>query len=115
MSAGMRENELQQQIRLELGHEPDLVLWRNAMGVGVTESGTKQRFGLALGSSDLVGILAPSGRFVALEVKTDRGRVRDEQKLFLDLVRGRGGFAAIVRSVDDALAAIERARAGASE
>lgn len=111
----MREAEIQQQIRLALGSEPDLVLWRNTVGVGTQDDGRKQRFGLAIGSSDLVGILAPAGRWVALEVKSEKGRVRPEQKLFLELVRGRGGFAAVVRSVDEAKAALERARAGASE
>ena len=63
--------------------------------------------------SDLIGCL--NGRFVALEVKTATGRATSEQRLWLDLVRRHGGFAAIVRSVDDARAAIARARTGASE
>lgn len=111
----MREADIQQAIRLALGRETDLVLWRNTVGVGTMDDGSKQRFGLAIGSSDLIGILAPRGRFVALEVKSQKGRVRDEQSLFLSLVRARGGFAAVVRSVDDARAALDRARAGASE
>lgn len=112
---GDTEAEIQQQIRLALGRESDLVLWRNTVGVGTMADGSKQRFGLAVGSSDLIGILAPTGRFVALEVKSEKGRMRDEQRLFLDLVRARGGFAAVVRSVEDARAALERAREGASE
>ena len=111
----MREAEIQQQIRLALGRETDLVLWRNNVGIGTMDDGSKQQFGLCKGASDLVGILAPTGRFVAFEVKSAKGRVRDEQKLFLELVRGRGGFAAVVRSVDEAKAALERARAGANE
>jgi hypothetical protein len=55
------------------------------------------------------------GRFVALEVKTPRGRVTPEQQRFITLVRARGGFAAVVRSVDDAIAAVARCRTGASE
>lgn len=108
----MHETEIQQQIRLALGREPDLVLWRNNTGVA-KHDGRKVRYGLALGSSDLVGILA--GRFVALEVKRPKGRASDEQKLFVELVRAKGGFAAFVRSVDEARAAIQRAREGASE
>lgn len=107
----MTETELQQQIRLELGRERDLVLWRNHVGVG-EHGGRVRRFGLSIGSSDLIGILAPSGRFVALEVKSARGRVTPEQDLFLTLIQDRGGFAAVVRSVDEARAALERARAG---
>ena len=73
------------------------------------------RYGLAKGSSDLIGILKPSGRLVSLEVKTESGRVSPEQELWLAMIRRFGGFAAVVRSVDDALAALDRARAGAFE
>ena len=46
-----------------------------------------------------------------LHAHTNRsdGRATPEQRLWLDLVRRHGGFAAIVRSVDDARAAIARA------
>lgn len=111
----MSEIDLQQQIRVALGRERDLVLWRNTAGVAVhMSSNTTQRFGLCKGASDLIGI-GPGGRFFALEVKSPRGRISPEQQLFLELVRHRGGFAAIVRSVEDAYAALNRAREGASE
>lgn len=114
------ESVLQAEIRLALGRDPTLVLWRNSTGTAAhlnprTNRTTTVRYGLAVGSADLVGILAPAGRFVALEVKTANGRVSPEQTTWLALVRSRGGFAAVVRSVDDAIAAIERARAGAAE
>lgn len=50
-----------------------------------------------------MGILSPSGRFVAVEVKTADGRIRPEQELFLQLVRNAGGIAFVCRSVDDFL------------
>ena len=114
------ESGLQAEIRLALGRDPTLVLWRNSTGTAShlnphTNRTTTVRYGLAVGSSDLVGILSPAGRFIALEIKTATGRVRPEQAQWLALVRSRGGFAAVVRSVDEARAAIERARAGASE
>jgi len=107
------EPELQRDIRLALSRERDLVIWRN--NVGVAQHGQHRvRYGLALGSSDLIGILSP-GRFIALEVKSPRGRATEEQQLFAELVRARGGFAATVRSVEEALAAVARARGGGSE
>lgn len=113
------ETILQAEIRLALGRESDLVLWRNSTGQATHTDDRgrvfRQAFGLAIGSADLVGILAPSGRFVALEVKTPTGRVRPEQETWLALVRSRGGFACVVRSIDDARAALARARAGATE
>ena len=67
------------------------------------------RYGLAPGSADLVGLL--NGRFFALEVKTPTGRLRPEQKLWMELVRRAGGFAAVARSVDEARSAVAAARA----
>lgn len=110
-SQGTPEARLQYAIRKRLGREPGLVLWRNSTGVAQTEDRTI-RYGLAVGSADLIGILAPAGRFVALEIKTPTGRVSEEQRLFLALVQRQGGFGAVVRSVDEAVAAIARARAG---
>lgn len=114
----INESQLTSAIRRALGREPDLTLWRNNVGVAVhrAPSGTHTtRYGLIPGASDLLGILAPGGRWVALEIKTERGRVTPEQRMFLGLVRSRGGFAAVVRSVDEARAALDRARNGESE
>lgn len=107
------ESEIQAQIRLALGREPDLVLWRNNTGVA-HEDGRRIRYGLTVGGADLIGIL--TGRFIALEVKRPKkGRESEEQQMFMQLVRAKGGFAAFVRSVDEARAAIQRAREGSSE
>jgi len=114
MSETVPEAVLQNQIRLALGREPDLALWRNETGVAV-HNGRRVRYGLCVGSADLIGILAPAGRFFALEIKTATGRVSPDQVRFLNLVRNRGGFAAVVRSVDEARDALERARMGELE
>jgi hypothetical protein len=108
----MSEGAIQDAIRVALSGEPGLVLWRNNVGIA-EHRGQRVRYGLAVGSADLVGCL--DGRFVALEVKTATGRAAPEQRLWLDLVRRYGGFAAIVRSVDEARAAVARARAGDSQ
>ena len=111
----MTEAEILRAVRLAVGQLPGVVVWRNSVGVATYRDGRIMPYGLAKGASDLLGILAPQGRFLALEVKSAAGRLTDEQALFLALVRRCGGFAATVRSVPDALAAIERARAGACE
>jgi hypothetical protein len=114
----MTEAEIQHAIRLDLGREPDLRLFRNESGVAThagRNSVQRVRYGLAKGSSDLVGVLAPAGRFIALEIKSPTGKPTERQLMWLATIRRFGGFAAIVRSVEDARAAINRARAGASE
>lgn len=60
------------------------------------------RFGLCVGSSDVIGI-APDGRFLAVEVKTSTGRPTKEQLRFIDAVRSAGGIAGIARTTTEAL------------
>jgi len=60
------------------------------------------RFGLAVGSSDIIGV-APCGRFIAIEIKTSKGRATKEQLRFFEAVNNAGGIAGIARSVEDAL------------
>lgn len=106
-----REAQLQAEIRLAIGRMPDVRLWRNNSGF-LDGAITKIRVGLATGSSDLIGILAPSGRFIALEIKTPKGRETEEQKQWQAIIRRFGGFACVVRSVQEAEDAIQRARNG---
>ena len=80
-------------------------VWRNNVGVDTMRG---IRYGLSVGSPDLVGIAW--GRFVGLEVKTPTGRVSKEQTMWLDMVRRFGGVAGVARSVEDALAIVEEAR-----
>jgi hypothetical protein len=62
------------------------------------------------GSADISGILR-GGRRLELEVKSATGRVRPEQQAFLQMIRDHGGCAAVVRSVAEAVAAIEQGAA----
>lgn len=111
----MKESQIQQLIRLALGLEKDLELMPNVVGQFKDDRGNVRRVGLGVGTPDLVGILAPSGRMFALEVKSDDGRTRPEQKVCHERWRARGAFVAVVRSPDDAKAALERARQGESQ
>jgi hypothetical protein len=101
----MTEAELQYQIRLKLGREPDLMLWRNECGLAHHGRRTV-RYGLCPGSADLVGI-GPGGRFCAIELKTPSGTLSTKQKQFLALVERRGGLVAVARSVSDAVETLE--------
>lgn len=107
----MTEAQIEHSIRLALGQEFDLVLWRNTTGF-VKHEDRAYRYGLCPGGSDLIGILKPSGRFVALEIKAPKGKATELQQQFINLIRSFGGFACVVRSVEEAKAALSRARAG---
>lgn len=95
----MKESALQHLIMLkvsELGHR----VLRNNVGVLQDKRGHYLRYGLGTGSSDLIG-WTNKGRFLAIEVKTDKGRVTEEQENFLDQVNLSGGIGFVARSVQD--------------
>lgn len=97
----MKESDIQRLIMLALS-EAGCLIFRNNVGVLKNAAGIPIRFGLAIGSSDLIGI-APGGRFLAVEIKTPTGKATPEQIRFIEAVRARGGIAGIARSPQDAL------------
>ncbi len=105
------ERGLMLRIRAELASMPGVLMWRNNVGVDADRG---VRYGLGVGSADLVGLLAPAGRMLAFEVKLPRyrGRVRPEQRRWLDVVARHGGVAAVVTSPEEARALVERAVRG---
>lgn len=98
----MREQDIQRLIMLALS-EAGCLIWRNNTGVLKNAAGIPIKFGLCVGSSDLIG-LTPTGQFLAVEIKTCKGRATTEQMRFIEAVRARGGIAGIARSPEDALA-----------
>lgn len=109
----MREQVIQQQIRLDIGISPEVRLFRNNCGTATDpRTGNFIRYGLSPGSSDLIGIrkvtITPDmvgqtiGVFTSLEVKTDTGRPSTDQKKWLSMVTAFGGIAGVARSPQDA-------------
>lgn len=124
------ESQLLAEIRLALGKDARCVLWRNNSGKFMADfgaAGTRPvSTGLVVGASDLIGIVRHeevssdygsgcsinTGRFLAIEVKTPTGRIRPEQVQFARLVNSMGGYACVVRSVEEAQAAVDAAARG---
>jgi hypothetical protein len=103
-----RETALMKAIRVAVCILPGCRAWRNSRGF---DERAKAEYGLAKGASDLIGIV--DGRFLALEVKVPGETPTDDQQRFIDAINRLGGVGAVVRSVDDALEVIRRARANA--
>lgn len=97
--------------------------WRNNTGVLRDRNDRPVSYGLCVGSSDIVGIVKSNtvqewqggysyqvGRFFALEVKRPGEEPTEDQLRFLDIVRGRGGAAHWVDTLDGAWEFIQRVR-----
>jgi hypothetical protein len=103
----MKESDIQRLIMLALS-EAGCITWRNNVGTLKNPAGIPIKFGVCNpGGSDLIGI-APTGQFLAIEVKTPTGRIRPEQLRFIDAIISRGGIAGIARSPADALALLAK-------
>ena len=59
-----------------------------------------QGLGCQPGIADILGVL-PGGRMLAIEVKTERGKLSPHQQRFLKNVTDNGGLAFVARSFDD--------------
>ena len=108
------ETKIQQEIRLALGQRSDLRLFRNETGkLPDPRTGRWVQFGLAKGSSDLVGFktikITPEmigqevAQFVSIEIKTERGKLTEVQQNWLQKVHDSGGIVGVARSIQDAL------------
>ena len=62
-----------------------------------------------LGCADISVVVPPLGRFVGLEVKSAKGKVRKDQVTYAAGLTAQGGLYFIVRSVEDAKNAIAQA------
>jgi len=108
------ETKIQQEIRLALGQRSDLRLFRNETGkLPDPRTGRWVQFGLAKGSSDLIGFktikITPEmigqeiAQFVSIEIKTERGKLTNVQQNWLQKVKSSGGIVGVARTVKDAL------------
>ena len=76
-----------------------VLAWSNRTGAHQIED-RFIRFGLK-GSSDILAVVPPIGRLLAVECKTGKGRQRKEQRAFQRAVNRAGGLYVVARSVDD--------------
>lgn len=108
----MNETELMHQIMKCVNAIQGVDLQRlNQCEAEVEKNGKKMwlRGGLCNGASDLIG--CAFGVFVAIEVKTEKGRVSKEQEQWITRMRRAGGVVGVARNCTDALRLINEARA----
>lgn len=81
----MRESDIQNAIRLALN--PYAVIFRNNVGKVKTADGRFFDTGLPKGYSDLSGFRKSDGKMIFIEVKNEKGRLRDDQKHFINTMQ----------------------------
>lgn len=91
------EGDIQRECMIELS-KLGAIVWRNNTGVHRAE-GRYIRYGLCVGSSDIIGIY--NGRFLAVEVKKPNKKPTKRQLTFIDTVNAHGGIAFYVTKKED--------------
>lgn len=96
----IKESAVLREVLAHLSRHPN-VAWHVRMSVArtIAKSGRWVSIGRP-GMSDIIGQLR-DGRFLAIEVKTPRGKLTEQQANFLKLVAANGGAAYVARSVED--------------
>jgi hypothetical protein len=96
------EKNIQSEIMLALSGEGCLI-FRNNSGSYKTPGGGYVKYGVGNpGGSDLIGV-CDGGRFLAVEVKTNKGRPSQAQLNFIKLTNSKGGVSFIARSAEEAV------------
>lgn len=97
-----RETDILQAVRLRAS-QLGLTLFRNNSGMLYNKDGTPVKYGLAKGSSDLVGWRSIStvangviAQFIALECKQPGKKPTPEQAAFINAVNKAGGIGAVI-------------------
>lgn len=97
----MKEIDVQNNIRLALNEYA--VCFRANVGTFRTDDGRTVSTGLPRGFSDLFGFRKSDGRIFFIEVKNERGRLREDQKHFLNKMREFGAIAGVARTPEEAI------------
>jgi hypothetical protein len=106
----MREQSIMQRVQLEASRKGWRV-FRNNVGQLLDARGVPVRYGLMVGSGDLIGwrpvTITPDmvgqtlAQFVSLEIKGPRGRMSPEQARWAAMVEEAGGLALVVRGAEE--------------
>ena len=112
MAQAAPETNLQNDGRLCIGSLPFVRLYRNNTGTLTDSRGVPVSYGLAIGSADTIGLVAPYGRFLSIEWKRpgwtgpsgERERKRHESQLnWQAQINGMRGVAGFAQSLHDGL------------
>jgi len=96
----MSSNEITRDI-LSYLYDSGIFAWRsNSAGVPDHRSGG-MRYGAKRGVADILAVVPPEGRLMAIEVKQGKDTLKPEQRGFLRTVEAMGGVGVVVRSKEE--------------
>lgn len=120
------EARFEREVLAHVGGRPDVALFKNEVGqgyygavkpvllaalapFGAVVQGVaadvlirhRVTYGLHVGSSDLIGVAAPLGRLVAIELKSATGVLAPDQHNFIARMRALGAIAGEARTLGD--------------
>lgn len=97
----MRESEVQNQVRLALSEHA--VMFRVNSGKVKMQDGRWFDTGVPNGYTDLSGFRKSDGKAIFLEIKNEKGRLRDVQERFLNTMGDYPVIAGVARSPEEAV------------
>lgn len=118
---GMSESSIQKRALAAIGARADALVWRQQSGAfrALSNPGRIVRVGTP-GISDAMAVVGVEvtpemvgkkiGVAVGIEFKAEKGRQSDAQRVWQRALESCGGVYAIVRSVEDAVALVERVK-----
>ena len=104
MKPRVRESDIQRTIIARLNAIPGVFAWRINSGVA-NAGGRFVRFNSAPGCADIIA--CANGRFVAIECKSENGRVSKDQEQFGHAIARAGGWYLVSHTVEHAVEAVE--------
>lgn len=97
----MREQDVQNSIRLALNKYA--VIFRGNVGKVRMADGRFFDTGLPKGFCDLFGFRKSDGKYIFIEVKTEKGRLRKDQEHFINTMKQYPVIIGVCRSAEEAI------------
>lgn len=97
----MKEIDVQNSIRLALNKYA--IVFRGNVGKVRMADGRYFDTGLPRGFSDLFGFRKSDGRIFFIEVKNEKGKLRDDQQHFIKTMQKNGAIAGVARTAEEAI------------
>lgn len=101
------EHKIQSEIMLAVSKEGCTII-RTNVGKVRTADGRMFSAGPPPGWPDLTGFRHSDGKMILIEVKNEKGRLREDQKRFAEFIKDKPVLYGVCRSVEDALNVVRR-------